>query len=195
MNQQSVDESGPCGERPGCSPPVTDRTWDLFVELRKELVESQRIRAQVIGFKITFITAAVVLIAAEMGPLGARFLAAPAFAAVFFDFLICSYGFSIKRIGFYIRVHLEPELKNGRHLPKDLLLWQAYLTDDRTRQRLSFYGHLGLTVLMVLLGSLGLWLDGGIKIAAPLLAALWVLTSIDIVAYRSTEQFGNRWRE
>ncbi len=34
----------------------------LFTELRKELVESQKIRAQILGFKITFVATAVGLI-------------------------------------------------------------------------------------------------------------------------------------
>jgi len=33
-----------------------DLTWRLFVELRKELVDSQKVRAQAIGFKITFVS-------------------------------------------------------------------------------------------------------------------------------------------
>ena len=35
------------------------RIWDLFVEPRKEIIESQKIRAQIIGFKITFISAGI----------------------------------------------------------------------------------------------------------------------------------------
>ena len=32
-----------------------DFAWNLFTELRKELVELQRIRSQIFGFKIAFI--------------------------------------------------------------------------------------------------------------------------------------------
>jgi len=46
---------------------ITDSlAWNLFIELRKELVESQKIRAQIIGFKITFVSAAIALIGANL---------------------------------------------------------------------------------------------------------------------------------
>ena len=58
--------------------------WNLFVELRKELVESQKIRAQVIGFKITFVSAAVGLIGTNIDRIPNILLVIPAFAAIFF---------------------------------------------------------------------------------------------------------------
>ncbi|HEV2708377.1 MAG TPA: hypothetical protein VGV59_20850 [Pyrinomonadaceae bacterium] len=33
--------------------------WNLFVEARKEILEYQRIRTQIIGFKITFVSAGI----------------------------------------------------------------------------------------------------------------------------------------
>lgn len=77
--------------------------WQLFVELRKEIVESQKIRAQIIGFKITFISSGIGLIIAGRNTVPQTLLIVPALAAIFFDFLIQSYSFSIKRIGRYCR--------------------------------------------------------------------------------------------
>src|SRR5579859_6081320 len=84
------------------------KIWDLFVELRKEIIESQKIRAQIIGFKITFISTAIGLVLASSNRGSQMTLIVPAFAAIFFDFLIQSYSFSIKRIGRYCRENLEP---------------------------------------------------------------------------------------
>ena len=43
-----------------------DFAWNLTVELRKELVELQRLRAQVVGFKITFVSTATAVIGANL---------------------------------------------------------------------------------------------------------------------------------
>lgn len=99
-----------------------DILWGYLTELRKELVESQKIRTQVIGFKITFVTALIGFFISKLlsdieksGELdGYNFylLIIPALASIFFDFLIYSYSFSIKRIGLYIRFELEPQLQD-----------------------------------------------------------------------------------
>jgi hypothetical protein len=46
------------------------KVFDLLVELRKELIESQKIRAQIIGFKITFISAAAAIIGVKLSSNG-----------------------------------------------------------------------------------------------------------------------------
>ena len=74
------------------------KVFDLFIELRKELVESQKIRSQIIGFKITFISAAAAFIKVFQASFSPYILCVLAFAAIFFDFLINSYSFSIKRL-------------------------------------------------------------------------------------------------
>ena len=87
--------------------------WDLFVELRKELVALQGIRARVIGFKITLVSAGVGIIVANLkGGVPPALLVVPAFAAMFFDLLMHSYSFSIKRTGYYCRKHLEPLIRD-----------------------------------------------------------------------------------
>ena len=42
--------------------PSHDYVWELFCELRKELIESQKTRAQVVGFKITVLGTGVAII-------------------------------------------------------------------------------------------------------------------------------------
>ena len=69
---------------------TNDFYFNLLIELRKEVIESQKIRAQVIGFKITFVSAGIGVIIANLEKLPPVLLAVPAFAAIFFDFLIDS---------------------------------------------------------------------------------------------------------
>lgn len=124
-----------------------DLAWQLMVELRKETVATQRVRAQMIGFKITAVGAGIGLILANMDKVPAELLFLPGFAAVFFDLLISSCGFSIKRIGFYCREHLEPILKEAHAWPIEHPLWEGFLDQPGTKQLLSTVGDLGITAL------------------------------------------------
>ncbi len=174
---------------------MPDRIWDLFVELRKELMETQRIRAQVIGFKVAFVTTAVGVIATKIHNLDAILFVLPAFAAMLFDLLIYSYSFSIKRIGLYVRDHVEPALARHGHMPADFVQWQDYLTQPKTRQELAHYGNFGLTVLVVLIGGVALFFPFRPWVSLPLLTALIVLAAFDLAAYRSPRRLGKLWKE
>jgi len=103
-----------------------DLAWNLFVELRKEIVETQKIRAQVIGFKITFTSTAIGIIIAGSARWPIELLVLPAFAAVFFDTLIASYGVGIKRMGFYCHRILEPVLRKITAPSDCFLLWHEF---------------------------------------------------------------------
>jgi hypothetical protein len=78
--------------------------------------------------------------------------------AVAFDFLIYSYSFSIKRIGMYTRLYIEPALAELGHMPPDFVQWQPYLSQCKTRQRLALSGNFGTTLLSVIMGSIALLL-------------------------------------
>lgn len=176
---------------------MADRVWDLFVELRKELLASQKIRAQVIGFKITFVSTAVGIVVGGMQSerLDPVLLVVPAIAAVLFDFLICSYSFSVKRIGAYTRQHIEPELKKLGHLPEGFVQWQEYLTQPKTRQTLALYGNFGLTGLAVAVGIVGLFDPFDPWVSVPLMAALVALAVLDVMSYRSPRRLGKLWKD
>ena len=126
--------------------------WNIFSELRKELVEAQRIRAQLIGFKITFVGTAVGLIVANQSAVSLALLAVPAVAAVFFDLLIVGYNVSILRIGFYCLMHVEPILRVQGHWPADALLWEEFMHQSGLRGVRPALANLGLTALAVALG-------------------------------------------
>jgi len=164
--------------------------WDLFSELRKELVESQRIRTQIIGFKITFVSTAVGVIMTNLGKVPTILLAVPAFAAIFFDFLIYGYAFSVKRIGYYCRVHLEPVLRKEFQLPKDFLLWQEFLVEEpKIRQSLTFSGNLGLTALACAAGAFGAIDRFQLAMSTPVLLMLVLGLALDWRAYNRVGQF------
>lgn len=163
--------------------------WNLLVELRKELVESQKIRTQVIGFKITFVSAAIGLIGTNVDKVPKIFLVIPAFAAIFFDFLINSYSFSIKRIGFYIREYLEPLIKNTCQFPDDFLLWEETLKSTKNKQSLSFIGHFGITLLAMGLALVALFLPFRPILSSILLIILTFFLAFDLWAFKSPYRF------
>lgn len=102
-----------------------DYFFVMLTELRKELVESQKIRAQMIGLKLTVITAAaggsVIAFSKDQNPtLLCILLFIASLITVSFDYLINSYSYSIRRIGYYIRNHLEPNI----FLPEEVKLFK-----------------------------------------------------------------------
>jgi hypothetical protein len=169
--------------------------WDLFVELRKEILEAQKIRAQVLGFKFTFITGAMGLMVAKLDTIDKSILVLPAFAAIFFDLIVCSYSFSIKRIGCYVRDYIEPVLMKEQDVPKNFVMWQKFLTQPKTRQNLSFYGNIGVTLLSVVVGIIGLLIDFRPVMSSALIFALIIFMITDVLAYREPKKLGKMWAD
>lgn len=161
--------------------PTVEIAWNTLVELRKEIVESQRIRAQVIGFKVTFVSAAVGLILANNVIF--ELLAVPAFAAIFFDFLINSFSVAIKRKGLYCRKYIEPKIRDYASWPSNEPLWEEYISRPENRQRFSMIGNLGITFLALVCASVGLIESVYIKVSLPLLSFLILMFIFDFIAY------------
>ena len=167
---------------------MSNLVWDLFVELRKELLESQKIRSQIIGFKISFVSAAIGLIATNIDLIAQSSLynalfVMPALAAICFDLIINSYSFSIKRIGCYTQYHIEPKLKSQGDIPQDFMLWQDFLKDKRTQQNMSLLGNTGFNFLAVVLACISLYNPFQPVISNALLFTLLIFFVIDILAY------------
>ncbi len=170
--------------------------WNLLVELRKELVESQKIRAQVIGFKITFVSVAVSVIAANMEKVPAFLFIIPAFASVFFDLLIVSYSFSIKRSGYYVRTYIEPILARTCRWPEGVPLWEQFMRTRRARQNLSFWGNMGITILASAVGIGGLFMPSFLILSAwwrtGVLLLLGVFLAVDVWSFYRPREFVGR---
>ena len=175
------------------TPGLEGRMWDLFVELRKETIESQKIRAQIIGFKITFISAAIGLILANSNRGFQMTLIVPAFAAIFFDFLIQSYSFSIKRIGRYCRENLEP-IMFPKNAGVSFVSWEQFLSSPENRQSYSTIGNLGITVLAVIPAIAVLFSPFRLAVSLPILFALIGFLAIDGVCFVATGRYGRRQR-
>ena len=137
---------------------AAELAWDMITDLRKELVELQKIRAQVIGFKIAFVSAGMGIVVVNMDKAPYFLLALPGFAAVFFDLLIDSYSFSIKRTGFYCKKYLEPILRAGYSLPSGHLMWEEFMWRSQSGRNLAVWGNLGITFLTLGLPIYGLFL-------------------------------------
>jgi hypothetical protein len=118
---------------------------NLIEELRKETLESQRMRTQVIGFKITFVSTAIGIIYANKVP--NELLIIPAFAAIFFDLLIVSYSISIRRIGLYCKDHLERQLREETEMRKGFCFWEDFFESKQMRPSLAILANLGITLL------------------------------------------------
>jgi hypothetical protein len=163
--------------------------WNLYTELRKEIIESQKIRAQVVSFKITFVSAAIGLLASHLDTIPKTVLIIPAFASVFFDFLINSYSFSIKRIGYYLKQYVEPELKTEYQVTDDFLFWQHFLKNPKTGQFLSQIGNYGITLLASCTGIFALFFPYK-KYLSPLLILLLALfLFFDYKSFRTSRVF------
>lgn len=165
---------------------------DYFVELRKELLEAQKIRAQVIGFKITLVSAAFGFLLANANKLDAAMFVLPAVSAVFFDFLINSYTFSIKRIGTYIREQVERAFAESRGIPKDFIWWQDYLTQPRTKQNLAHYGNLGLTVLSAIIAVIALFFPFRMGISQTMIAIILISLVFDVLSFLEPGKLGKQ---
>jgi hypothetical protein len=154
--------------------------WNLFTELRKELVSTQERRVQVLGFKITLVGTSLGIIASNIKTLPAAMLVIPAFAAIFFDYLIQSLSFSIKRIGYYCRTKLEPVLREAHGFPDNTELWEEFLQYPSARRKYAAWGDMGLTYLTVVIALVALFFPFTVSTSLPLLVALIVLTAWDV---------------
>lgn len=154
--------------------------WDLYKNLREELKSLQSLRAQVTGFKITFVGAAIGLIGANLDDVPRLLLVVPAFAAIFFDLLIHSYSYSIKRTGVYCREHLEPILRDAYAFPSVHYLWEEFMITPEAGKNVSLLGNLGITMLVVVLAIGVLVTPFVLSISAPLLAVLILLLVYDV---------------
>ena len=154
--------------------------WNLFTDLRKELVSLQAIRSQVTGFKITFVSASIALIGANLDKVSPILFVVPGFAAIFFDLLTHSYSYSIKRTGFYCRTHLEPILSEGYAFPRTHPLWEEFMASPEAGKNVSFWGNLGLTLIAVVLAIAALLSPFTWNLSLPLLIALAAFLIYDI---------------
>lgn len=135
-----------------------DRAWNLMTELRKETLEGQRMRTQVIGFKITFVSTGIGVILANIEKVPKELLAIPAFASIFFDLLIINYSITIRRIGLYCQRYIEPILETEAEMKNVSLSemgvkfcwWEEFVDRRHVRPKFAIIANLGFTGLAIL---------------------------------------------
>jgi hypothetical protein len=129
--------------------PMTEAetAWNLYIELRKEIVATQHLRSAVVGLKITFVSAAIGFILANKMPV--ELLAVPALAAIAFDCLIIAATRGIKRKGKYCRDCLEPKICDGCSWRNTYPFWEGYLVTNRSGASLPLIGNAGMTLLAI----------------------------------------------
>lgn len=120
-------------------------------------------------------------------------LIVPAFAAIFFDFLIQSYSFSIKRIGRYCRENLEP-IMFPKNVGVSFVSWEQFLSSPENRQSYSTIGNLGITLLAVIPAIAVLFSPFRLAVSLPILFALIGFLAIDGVCFVATGRYGRRQR-
>ncbi|MBI4686138.1 MAG: hypothetical protein HY755_13215 [Nitrospirae bacterium] len=160
-----------------------DLPWNLYTELRKEIIETQKIRAQIVGFKIAFVSGAVGIIVAHSDKISSMLFALPALASIFFDLLIESNSFSVKRIGVYLRNYIEPALRQSYDFPKEPPLWEEFLCRPETKQKLSALGNLGLTTLTVAIAIFALIRPFQLAASLPMIVILVSMYLYDIYVF------------
>ncbi|HEV7590453.1 MAG TPA: hypothetical protein VGO40_20245 [Longimicrobium sp.] len=151
--------------------------WSLFTELRKELVETQALRTRVIGLKVAFVSATAAVVTG-LDRADSMLLTVPAFAAIFFDVLINSYSFSVKRIGWYTWFYIEPLLRKEYALGNGMPLWEEFMRWKSARQYMATVGNLGLTLLVCASAAVALYPFRPV-VPAALGAALLLFFSYD----------------
>jgi ADP-ribose pyrophosphatase YjhB (NUDIX family) len=169
---------------------ATELAWTKITELRKELVEHQKIRTQIIGFKITLISALVAFVSANFGKLPPLVFVVPGFAAIFFDLIVHSYSFSIKRTGFYCRHYLEPIVKSDFGLTSSkFLMWEEFMASTLAGKNVAFWANFGLTALAIGPSIVSLQDRSEWIYSIPLLALLFVLLAVDVYAMYAPGRF------
>ena len=163
--------------------PKEDRVWDLLSELRKEVIETQKTRTQIIGFKITAVATGLVVLGSLHGEIPSALLLLPAFAAIFFDLLITSQSVGIKRIGFFIATELEPFLRRSGAWPEDVLCWEEYMSRPSVRQSYLLIGNVGFTLLVAVSASIAFAISSPAYESVPLIFVLIAFLLYDTVAF------------
>ena len=175
-------------------PNIFEIAWSLFLESRKEILEYQKIRAQIIGFKITFVSTGIGLILANRDKVTTALLVLPAFSSVFFDFLITSYSYSIKRTGYYCLKYVEPVIRDWCKLParSKFPLWEEFMMmHPEARQHYARIGNIGISFLAIVFAAYGVFSEAKISFGLSILITVVLVAFLcwDALLYRLPKKF------
>lgn len=157
--------------------------WNLFVESRKDIIEHQKLRSQILGFKITIVGAGIGIIVTNMEKVSSTLLIVPALAAIFFDLLLAGYSFSIKRTGYYCRKYIEPMLRKSVDWPDEALLWEEFMSKPEAKQSHQLFSILGITTLAVIPAIIALLFPFRLFLSSSMLTILISLFVYEIYIF------------
>lgn len=160
---------------------------ELLLDLRREIIESKKLRAQITGVKVTFATAAATLILANLDKVSPAALAAPAIAAACLDLHSAAYDHSIKRVGLYLRHHVEPVLREATQWPAAHPLWQHFMLGRNASSNTGVVANSGFTLVLAVTAAIGVWADYPVQ---PQLAC-WARAALTLVVLCSA--IGSAW--
>jgi hypothetical protein len=146
-----------------------DFAWKLTVQLRTEMMEAQRIRTQIIGLKLTSVSAGIGLILANVNLIPSYVLVIPALAAVLFDLLVIHYNNSITSLHHYYLRHVHARLRGS--LEEPVLEWETYMPRRRAGPVGNLMGiaNLGISVLAAVPAIISLLMPFDAALSLPLL--------------------------
>jgi hypothetical protein len=157
--------------------------WNLFGECRKDIIEHQKLRAQILGFKITIVGAGIGIIVTNMEKISSTLLIVPALAAIFFDLLLAGYSFSVKRTGYYCKKHIEPILRESMDWPDEALLWEEFMSKPKAKQKHQLFSVLGITTLAVIPAIVTLFFPFRIFLSSSMLMILIALFIYEVYIF------------
>ena len=132
------------------------------------------------GFKITLITAGIGIIFAKLDVAHAWLIVIPAVASFFFDVMVHSYSFAIKRTGAYCRVYLEPIFRAEYKLGSDFKYWEQFMNSEDARRKAGIGGNVGLKVLTMIAAGIACWWTLDSLIALLTIFVLFGMVGYDI---------------
>jgi hypothetical protein len=89
----------------------------------------------------------------------------------------------VKRIGAYLRNHIEPILRIKYNLPEEPPLWEEFLKRPETKQNLPTFGNLGLTTIVVTIAFLSFISPFELLVSLPMMAILVFLMAYDVYVF------------
>ncbi len=165
-----------------------DLPWQLYVELRKEMLEAQKLREQMLALKVTAVGAGIAVILANTDRARLETIAIPALAAVMFDIRIGSLSVGIRNLGAYLEQFVEPQLKSNPTWDANMPMWEEHVRNVEHNQLFVLFGSSGFTLFV-----------GTLAIATLIVSSTWPIALAGSILLFAANAYGTwalsqRWQ-
>jgi hypothetical protein len=162
---------------------VYDLAWNIYSELRKEILELVELRAKLISAKITFVSAAITIIIGTIEkPYPKWIIVIPPVASICFDFIINSCIIISKKIDLYLRSQIEPILCTEAGFPSDVRLWSGYSWSIKVAPLYFPLGNIGVTACFILIAICVVLVYESFLVSMFCITVLLILFALDILS-------------